>query len=143
MPRCHIQNEAKTRAKVKGVINFFKLKNLSTNLYDTFQKCALYTRKVSYYTTVFREGVIGFMTPYDTFMTPFGRKTSHFSAIEIPKSNFLRHLSFQKCTNPLVELVCAVSNLTKGVIRCHIASLKGVISTYDIFSGQEALRWQF
>lgn len=131
--RCHIKNIAETEAKMKGVVKFLPLENLSTNLYDTFQKHTLYTRNILYYHTLKSKGVMGFTTPYDTFMTPFGRETGYFSALKYLGELFLRHLSTQKRLNWLYRLIHNVLSPLKGVVRCHIASLKGGISLYATF----------
>ena len=142
--RCHIQNMAEIRPKIEGVVNFAFLKNLSTNLYDTFQKCTLYTRKVHYYHTLKSKGVMWFMTPYDTFMTP----CNSLSALKYSLMGIFMTPFKQRSCHPALQADSQAISSMQGVIKpiCFVLKgvIKGVAKKYDTFhSEQEVLPWQF
>lgn len=142
-PRCHIKKMGETRQKIQGVINFSILKKLSSNLYDTLEKCVLYTRKIRYYTMVFWEGVVCFMTPYDTFMTPFDDNKGYSSALRCSRKDFFMTPFTQKSYHPSLQAGLQGIDGIQGVIFFTCLTLKGVmkgvVKKYDTLIEQEVL----
>lgn len=121
--RCHIENTGEIRPKTKGVINFSILKKLSTNLYDTFEKCVLYACKIRYYHTSKSKGVICFTTPYDTFMTPFRDNNGYSSALRNSQKGFFMTPFTQGSYHPAPQAGLQSIGKNQGVVRCHMPFL--------------------
>lgn len=117
--RCHIENTIEIRSKLKGVINFSILKNLSSNLYDTFKKRVINTRNICYYTIDFGEGVVRFMTPYDTFTTPFWDNNGYFSALKNSLKGFFMTPFTQESYQSALQAGLQSIGKNQGVVRCH------------------------
>ena len=145
--RWRIKNMAKARGKMKGGINFSFLENLSTNLDATFQKCTLYTCKVSYYTTVFMKGGVCFMPPYTTFTPPFSHDIGYSSALKYSQTSFFTPPFSQECYHPALQAVLQHAVSLKGGVCNACLVLKGVMKggmqKYATFqSGQGVATWQ-
>lgn len=149
--RCHIKNTGEMRAKTKGVINFSKLRKLSLNLYDTFEKCVINTRKAYYSAMVFRQGVIRFTTPYDTFMTPFKDSKGYSPALKNSQKGFFMTPFTQEPCRSALQAGLRSTEKIQGVVRCHKAFLlcaqrcyvRCRISLRHLSFNQEVLPWQY
>jgi hypothetical protein len=145
--RCHNHFLSQQKIKAKGVTEFLILKNLSTNLYDTFQKCVLYARIIRYYHTSKSKGVTRFATPCDTFATPFSSDKEHFTALKsLQRGIFVTPFDSKVCHSAPVQGLQGVRSregVTKPIHFVLKGVTKGVAKKYATFqSGQEVAAWQ-
>ena len=145
--RWSIKNLAKTRPKMKGGVKFFTLKNLSSNLYSTFQKCAFNTRKMTCYTTVFMQGGVCFMPPYTTFTPPLGIKMGYSSALKYSQKWFFTPPFRQKSCHPALQAgLQSIGSIQGGINLIYLVlkgGVKGVVKKYATLNKQGVVIWQF
>ena len=145
--RWHIKKLAKTRLKMKGGVKFFTLKNISSNLYSTFQKCTFNTRKMPCYATVFMKGGVCFTPPYATFTPPFDDNKGYYSALKYSQERFFTPPFSQKlCHSALQAGLQSIGSIQGGVnLTCLVlkGGVKGGVKKYATLNGQGVFPWQF